>query len=135
MKFSIVTLLAAIGYMAMVAAAIVEPNSIWRLCAVTAAFGLFGYFVIMAFDSKDRDKSVFGRVAAIATVTYMLASLNSLPFLQERDWDLFPHERLTIIWFENQPKGDSNLEVRGEIAATKTMIPFFRIQCGLAFGV
>ncbi len=134
MKYSILTLLAATAYVSMFFAAFLYPLTIWLICSLVAALCMFAYFVALAFEYHDLGKAVFGRVAAILTVAYMLVSID-VPYSElDHEWDLFPHQRLTIVWFENQPKGDNNIEVRSEIASTKVMNPLFRIQCALMLG-
>jgi hypothetical protein len=136
MKFSIFTLLAATGYAAMIAAAIASSDSIWRIWATTAAMCLFAYFVVLAFESQDRGKAAFGRVAAILSVSYLLATVMSQSFDVERRTDLFPHERLTILWYEAQTSGPSNFAATTQVfqVARNTMTPFLAIQSAIAFG-
>jgi hypothetical protein len=136
MKYSILTHLTVTAYVALLAAAIGNSDSVWRIWATTAAMCSFAYFVISAFESQDRGKAVFGRVAAILSVSYLLATVMSQSFDVERQTDLFPHERLTILWFESQTSGSSSFGVKTQVfqVALKTMTSFLGLQCAVTFG-
>lgn len=105
MKFSILTLLAATGYSAIVFAALAQPDSWWRHVFTVAWFFAIVYALALATDSANRRKSMFGRVVLGGTVAYLLliAVARSMP-LSSQGTDLWPHQWL-VNWLSDDALG------------------------------
>jgi hypothetical protein len=79
MKFSILTLLATIAYVAVLIQAIKEETSIWQLVATVAALLVTIALVLAAFHPVSRAANYTGRVALACFAFYFAVDLNDNP--------------------------------------------------------
>lgn len=103
MKFSILALLVATAYAALVFAALREPDSWWRYASIVAWLAILAYVFMLATDVHNRGKAVFGRMfvaclAAYLVLTWLPASIAPA----NRKPDLLPHHWLAA-WLTKQP--------------------------------
>lgn len=96
MKFSILGLLAATGYVGLVVASLKQLDSAWPFAVVLAWLAIVAYMFMLATDQLDRNKAVFGRMVLGCVATYFVLVF----FLRPADpvnapLNLLPHQWLT----------------------------------------
>lgn len=101
MKFSVLSLLLATGYVALLVASFKQPESVWRVVASIAWLAVIGMMVANAFNTADSKRAAFGRVALTCVAIYLL-----LVFVPNGRFDWLPHSaiaRMYLMW--GQPEG------------------------------
>lgn len=93
MKFSVLTIFVATGYVALVLAAIQPPDSWWRHAATVAWLAVVAYLFVLAADPLKRPRATFGRVAIGCIVAYL-----ALAYLPSTPADLLPHQWFASWW-------------------------------------
>lgn len=140
MKFSILTLLNATGYFAVMFMAFTRPTSQWKYAAMLAWLAVVAYLLMLATDTLDRAAGLFGRVALGCMVAYLaFAALNmaSTEVEPRRQWSVLPHQWATSRWVASEqykgsfpPNGDAR---RGN--AKSTIEPLLAYNTALVFGL
>lgn len=93
MKFSVLTIFFATGYVALVLAAIQPPDSWWRHVAVVAWLAVVAYLFVLAADPLKRPRATFGRVTLGCIAAYL-----ALAYLPSTPGDLLPHQWFAAWW-------------------------------------
>lgn len=93
MKFSVLTIFLATGYVALVLAAIQPPDSWWRHVATVAWLAVVAYLFVLAADPLKRPRATFGRVALGCIAAYL-----ALAYLPSTPSDLLPHQWFAVWW-------------------------------------
>lgn len=98
MKYSVLTLFLATGYIALVLTAFQQIDSWWRHVGTVAWLLLVVYFLVLAFDPVRRSRALFGRVTLACLTAYLAVSL-----LPNMPTDFLPHQWLATYWNPNGP--------------------------------
>jgi hypothetical protein len=101
MKFSILTMLVATGYVALLVAGVQNPESWWRQVGTVVWLLFLAYFFMLAADTFHRERAVFGRVCLACMASYLLLAWMK-PEVSNRtqEAELLPH-RVAVQWWIN----------------------------------
>ncbi len=162
LRFSMLTLLAAMAYIALVFAGLKEPLGWWRSAATLAWLLVLAYLIAMAMDARHRPSAIFGRTAVGCILAYGLltwlpiplsAGMESPNYMQfkrapERV-DALPHHWLAHWWANESAANPSRLTVPlqtqytyqvqavsvWQLPQTKAVELIAALNCSLAFGL
>ncbi len=99
-RYSMLTLLLAIGYVALMITAVQKPESVWRLAASVALLLVTALAAAYAFHPQDVFKRTFGRVMLVCFGFYYY--LDS----QTSQYDYLPHQAIARYYLmQDVPEG------------------------------
>jgi len=98
MKFSILALLAATGYVALLIVSFQQPLSLWRYAAMLGWLTVMAYVLMLAFSPMNRFQAIFGRVVAGCVATYLAVTILAWPSPNNTRLGVLPHELLVDYW-------------------------------------
>ncbi len=98
MKFSILALLAATGYVALLIASFQQPLSLWRYAVMAGWLAIMAYVFMLAVSPMNRFQAMFGRVTVGGVATYLLLTIMTWPVANTARLGVLPHELLIEYW-------------------------------------
>lgn len=122
LRFSMLTLLAATAYIALVFAGLKEPLGWWRSAGTIAWLLVLAYLIAMAMDMRHLPSAIFGRTAVSCILAYGLLTWlpiplsagmeppNYVPFRTAPERvDVLPHHWFALWWANESAANPSRL--------------------------
>lgn len=102
-RFSILTLLAATGYVALVLTSLLNPESLWRYASTAAWLLALMYMIVLATNPLEPRLATFGRTVVACITAYLVLTWLPMSFTPEvrvpnaslQKVDLLPHQAFT----------------------------------------
>jgi len=161
-RFSMLTLLAATAYLALVFAGLKEPLGWWRSAGTMAWLLVLAYLIAMAMDARHRPSAIFGRSAVGCILAYGLLTWLPIPLAAGMEApryvpfrtaperiDVLPHQWFALWWADESAANPSRLTAPlqtpytsqmqavsvWQLPQTKAVEVIAALNCSLAFGL